>query len=378
VRELFLVNPLSPSLTAADRAVLDRFYAGVASEAERAHVEALLTRVPVESRFAHGLSAAVRGLVDTPAESTRHAAIAALQAALQQEIAALDAANARSAVRSVPYSRHVWRVLSGAFVAVALIGLGLYWSAHPRGHAVPVRTYATGVGQRATIELQDGSRIMLAPQSRLSVPVDFGAATRTVALRGEGYFSVRSTQGTPFIVNTGPAALRVLGTSFDVRRYERESHVHVAVTSGRVRVVPTTTRQSVVLAAGTSGDFTDSSVVTNTYIDSTVVTDWSRGLLIFTHARVSVVFESLARWYGYEFHLADSALARKYVTATFMVDDRTQTMSLLQNLLNVRLTVKDSVVTLSPLRDTPMLPAGLTKQRGKDGLTPAFHSEVGR
>ena len=76
------------------------------------------------------------------------------------------------------------------------------------------------------------------------------AAGRTVRLEGEAFFDVVSGER-PFEVEAAGAAVRVLGTRFNVRA--RSAEVRVAVEEGRVEVSAAEAGAAMVLGAGESG-----------------------------------------------------------------------------------------------------------------------------
>jgi transmembrane sensor len=93
----------------------------------------------------------------------------------------------------------------------------------------------TAVGEQRHVSLPDGSRVDLAPDSRVSLR--FSPLRREVRLeRGQAYFSVAPGTLRPFIVQAGGLSATALGTGFDVRT--GPAGTVVAVGAGRVRVAP--------------------------------------------------------------------------------------------------------------------------------------------
>jgi ferric-dicitrate binding protein FerR (iron transport regulator) len=206
--------------------------------------------------------------------------------------------------------------------------------------------YSTATGQRATVELDDGSRIILAPRTQVIVSDDASHEGRLVTLVGEAHFEVVSHAHAPFLVRTGVVTTRVLGTTFDVRWYPGDAAGLVTVTSGKVmtqgRGAPAT------MTAGMMARFTDSSVVAMSVNTSMTYTDWTHGQLVFRKVPVPDALTTLTRWYGYHFRLGDPALATDSVTAVFTIGETGEMMQRLQHLLGVHMTFDDSVVTLRP------------------------------
>lgn len=238
------------------------------------------------------------------------------------------------------------------------------------------RTYATTSEQRATVTLADGSAVVLAPNSRLDVPADFGRTTRDVTLQGEGVFTVANHGGAPFIVRTGRISARVLGTVFAVRRYLLSEPAQVAVVSGKISVAgsaayaSTRTNARAIVSAGFVAFVTDSTAVTVAGRDLRSYTDWTKGQLVFDRAPVSELLSTVGRWYGYQFHLADSTLAAQPVSTSLDVANRAEMLVMLKSLLDVNMTVDRNVITLTPRQ------ARRSKSRTQDILTPS--KEMGR
>ena len=133
-----------------------------------------------------------------------------------------------------PKSSH-WRVLPSrrrdVFVAAAvlllLIGGGSWWVLHPEA-------YRTGVGERRTVALADGSRVELNTAS--VVRVDYSRQGREVWLQeGEALFDVAKDANRPFVVRAGNVVVQAVGTMFNVRLLGRQQ-VEVTVTEGVVTV----------------------------------------------------------------------------------------------------------------------------------------------
>ncbi|WP_247236547.1 FecR family protein [Telluribacter sp. SYSU D00476] len=95
-----------------------------------------------------------------------------------------------------------------------------------------------------TIQLSDGSEVLLSPQSRLRYPSQFSGSSRTIYLTGEAVFSVKR-RPEPFMVYTGDMVTKVLGTRFVVRAFYMEKKYSVQVLSGKVSVYTTKSSRSI-------------------------------------------------------------------------------------------------------------------------------------
>jgi transmembrane sensor len=181
------------------------------------------------------------------------------------------------------------------------------------------RTYTTRTGQRDSITLADGSRVILGPDSRLTVPGEFGAATRVVELRGDGYFDVRHNVAKPFTVRVGNAVVEDVGTTFTVES-DASDATTVSVLSGSVRLrsSDSAATSGAVLGAGDRGALTVAGQV-KAYPNVVVAEDtsWTVGHVAFRDASVKRIAAELKRWYGLELHAADSSMLDRHATTSF-------------------------------------------------------------
>ena len=85
--------------------------------------------------------------------------------------------------------------------------------------------------------LSDGTKVWLNAGSTLTYGDAFNVNDRKVYLKGEAYFEVFHNKQKAFIVYTDKIATRVLGTRFNIRAYENDLEVKVALLSGKVEII---------------------------------------------------------------------------------------------------------------------------------------------
>lgn len=95
------------------------------------------------------------------------------------------------------------------------------------------------------VTLEDGSRVLLKPESEISFPEPFADLERIVSLDGEAFFEVSENPDRPFLVNTGEIITKVLGTSFSVKARHGDPSVEVAVKTGKVSVYERTPEKTI-------------------------------------------------------------------------------------------------------------------------------------
>jgi transmembrane sensor len=223
--------------------------------------------------------------------------------------------------------------------------------------SVAARTYATGVGRRDSILLSDGSRVVLGPDSRLTVPGAFGTGTRAVELRGDAYFDVRHDTAKPFAVRVGSAFIQDVGTTFTVESDDANATVVTVVTgSVRLRGAQAPADAGVLLAAGERGSIDDAGRTSTERApspDDDVA--WTTGKLVFRDAQLSRVAAEIHRWYGVRLHVSDPALWSQHVTTTVYTNQSVdQVLQLVELSLGVKIERQgDSAVVLTGRSSSP-------------------------
>lgn len=200
-----------------------------------------------------------------------------------------------------------WRRIMFPALAAGLVVAGAFGIAQRNrapAQARPPETFATANRERAELRLSDGTRIRLAPASRVEVAADYGERRRVVHLEGQGYFEVKHDASRPFTVYAGAAIARDLGTDFAVRSYAEDRAVQVVVRTGAVAMSGVGR-----LDAGDVGrlgiDGT-ASLTRGVAVDSLLA--WLNGRLVFHDAPLSTVLAELRRWHDADVRLADPAL----------------------------------------------------------------------
>jgi ferric-dicitrate binding protein FerR (iron transport regulator) len=139
----------------------------------------------------------------------------------------------------VPFYQNKTRIAMAAVLIGILAVFSYLFSAGPT-------TVSTAHGDIRTINLPDGSEVLLNAGSRLSYEISsYKKSDRILHLDGHAFFKV--VKGKPFIVRTDQGDVTVLGTSFDV--YQRDDAFIVACKTGSVQV-SSESQQSVILSPG--------------------------------------------------------------------------------------------------------------------------------
>jgi ferric-dicitrate binding protein FerR (iron transport regulator) len=258
-------------------------------------------------------------------------------------------------------------IFSGGAVRAAAVVGGIVLVAGGYFMLRPQRGAATGAGQliarngeKVRQLLPDSSFVWLNAGTRLEYAADYGKARRDVYLKGEAFFEVAPDRDRPFLVHAGRLTVRVLGTSFNVRSYEKDSIVETTLIKGKVEVqlgdgsgkkiilTPNEklTVSSVASSAPAGGGTTPLRQPSYTlqplvHQSDTIGYDevaWIDNKLVFWNEAFGQVAEKMERWYDVRIHFVRPELKKEYLSGTFEKETVEQALSILQ--MTTRFTFK--------------------------------------
>lgn len=95
--------------------------------------------------------------------------------------------------------------------------------------------------------LDDGTKIWLNKNSKLSYNTTFGKKKREIILTGEAYFDVAKNKAIPLYIQAGNVEIAVKGTAFNVNAYQGKNDIKVALVRGLIQVTDRLDRKRTVL-----------------------------------------------------------------------------------------------------------------------------------
>ena len=202
-----------------------------------------------------------------------------------------------------------------AIVVITLVGIKYYSFSKDNEY----QTYYTPEGQRAELQLSDGTRVWLNANSRLTYPVRFGAKNRIVTLEGEAFFSVTRNESNPFIVQAKGYNVEALGTEFNVIAYNHSDFFETSLLKGEV-MVTTPSRERVALKPKMRVYSKDGKnykgMIAN--IDHFM---WKDGIMSFNHETVNEIFAKLELYYNIKIEVYNKELLNYKFTGKFRTID---------------------------------------------------------
>jgi transmembrane sensor len=311
-----------------------RYVAGEATRHEAAAVEAWRSASPGNERELRVLAAAWQAATNAP---ETHEEPSSDWHRIEERLH--GSAGAATGSRSAPVERRgvpasAMRLLRAAAIALLLAG-GLLYALQrdtPTTIVAAAEAHETAAGETRIVALDEGSRVILGPSSRLTTRHGFGGDHRQVELEGTALFEVTHDPDRAFVVLAGGVRTTVLGTEFVVRAYEGDDAVDVAVVEGRVSVRADTEAE---VSAGQSAHV-ENGIVRIGREDAAQLLAWRERRLAFRDATLRQAARELERWYDVDVVIADERLAQRRITMSMPATALDEVLALMQASLNVR------------------------------------------
>ncbi|MES3026720.1 MAG: FecR domain-containing protein [Pseudomonadota bacterium] len=209
------------------------------------------------------------------------------------------------------------------------------------------QVYRTAVGERATVNLADGSRLLLNTSSE--VKVDFSGRRRGLQLvSGEAWFDVAKDPSRPFVVQAGAHTVTALGTSFDVRMEPRGA-LKVAVVEGRVALDAFGGRHVADVRAGERIDVQGETAVLRPA--GPVAGDWRQGRIEFASATLAEAVAEMNRYRLTPIVVTDPKVGLMRVSGVFYTGEGSGFLDALPITHPVSVRVAQGVVLIGPAAD---------------------------
>lgn len=206
---------------------------------------------------------------------------------------------------------------TAAAAAIALLCV-MSWSVCQYMKPVAMCTVSTLANQQQ-VRLPDGTQVTLNHYSTLTYPEKFKAEVRKVELSGEAYFEVSKDKKHPFIVETAPVNVEVLGTHFNVEAYPNDPDVITTLLEGSVAVSNKQNTYRVILKPNESAIYNKvkGSLVCEAIDNAADDIAWREGKLIFNDLPLQEIARQLSNTFGVNITVSSKTLQDYRLTARF-------------------------------------------------------------
>lgn len=137
----------------------------------------------------------------------------------------------------------LWMAVA-AVLAVSLafpISLHIGYRMHAEPEQVSWQELSVSNTETKSLDLPDGTRLVLNSGSRITWPSRFTGDSREIFLEGEVMAQVSKDAEHPFVIHSGDVTVRVHGTTFEFKSFRNETQVQLMLMEGSVSLdVPST------------------------------------------------------------------------------------------------------------------------------------------
>ena len=212
-------------------------------------------------------------------------------------------------------------------------------------------------GQIKTFTLPDGSLVTLNGNSSIRYLKDWDDnPIRTVKLEGEAYFKVRNFGDgtTKFHVLTSDLTVEVLGTSFNVLSWEKETSVFLEEGKINVKLV-NAADEEVNLVPGEVLRYSarNQKLIPPKSVAKQLEVSWKQGVLEFEETSLEDILHRLTSPNMIRYTIMDEALAKRVFTLRIPTEDTEVALDVLSRLTGTRITqVEDRLMIEEKYSDT--------------------------
>ncbi len=277
-------------------------------------------------------------LEQDPAHQQAYADVALLEDRLRRHRPALQQVDFPVTATPAPRRARPW--LAAALAAGVLgVALVLGWNSLPLSQPAPREYLAAATSQ--PVSLADGTRIVMAPGSRLVVS---GRHQDQIALQGAAWFDVPHDPSRQLVIRAGGYSVRDIGTRFEV--FGADTQLKVAVAEGQVTVgLPgggdarvEAGQQLVVTGAPAVAEYAS--------IAPEDVAGWRSGRLVFRNEPLSLVAGQVGPHAGMKVSVDDSIANRRF-SGVLAIGDGSQLVARLGEIMGLAVEPRGSAVHLS-------------------------------
>lgn len=203
--------------------------------------------------------------------------------------------------------RRVIASASAVLAAAVILFMCMLWSRPSENAAPEIFEIVAERGQKSSVTLPDGSRVMINSASTISYTSDYNVKERNVFLSGEAYFDVASNADIPFVVHADKVSVTALGTEFNVKAYAEDPYVVTTLVDGSVRTEAGTQYELLTRAQEASYNKEADVLLAYDVKDISRAVPWIRNELLFENESLADIAVTLERMYNVTIVFEDEA-----------------------------------------------------------------------
>lgn len=209
-----------------------------------------------------------------------------------------------------------------AAVVVVMLIAGIYFYTQKMNEInLATNTIIVPVGQRANIQLPDGTNVWLNARTQMTYPAYFTGAKREIELNGEAYFEVSHDAEKPFVVHTKSFEVKVLGTKFNVKAYNDTEDFTTALMEGSVEVTNTMNKNNTIrLLPDQKVDYREGRLFRSSIEDYDIYR-WREGLMCFKDIQFIDLIRQFENSYGVSIIIENEKAKEKVFSGKLRISD---------------------------------------------------------
>jgi transmembrane sensor len=262
-------------------------------------------------------------------------------------LAGADALVTQRRVTQLP-SRTRWKVpLWQVGLAASLVAVGALAWFFTGG--VTTTDYSTAVGEQRTVQLSDGSTVLLNTDSEVRVALS-RHLRRIELVRGEALFSVSHDPARPFEVHALQGVTTAVGTQFDVELTHGgaavsvlEGTVTVGAAGGSAAATP------LAVPAGDGVGYSEQGALTELRpAETNRIQGWRTQHIVFNDVPLDTALAEYNRYTHTPIVLSDPALGARHINGVFHIGDEAAFLSAMEQGMHLKAVKGDAQTVLQP------------------------------
>lgn len=197
-----------------------------------------------------------------------------------------------------------------------------------------IQPIASSAGQIGNLNLGDGSKASIGPESRIFIPDGFPTKIRAVRVEGTASFEVAPNQLLPFRVVANRTQFIATGTKFVVSSYPEDSSAKVLVQEGSVTVK--LGKQSASVAAGQAMVADKAGIRALSDDDKAEAFAWLDKKLVVKNKPLGRVISLLSRWMNSDVKVPDTPLLDRPTSVDSPLDSTMVAIKQIEQSANVK------------------------------------------
>lgn len=229
--------------------------------------------------------------------------------------------------------------IAASITVLLTVGLLFYFFNYSSVELISLKTTQNTLEQT----LPDGSIVFLNNYTSLTYPENFDGDTREISMTGEAFFDIKRDETKPFVIHANGSEIKVLGTSFNIKAYDK--NVKVSVETGKVQFA--NKAKATILVAGEQATFeAEKDTIKKQIIADKNTFAYKTKVFVFDNASLEYITNVLAQGYHANIRLQNEGIKSCRLTTKFENESLADALNIIAETLNLTVSAKDSAYVL--------------------------------